>query len=196
MPAYMGVLETDMLRSLGSRLFLITLLSCACGLHDSRAEGPSEYQVKAAFLYNFVKFVEWPPTVGEQRGPIAMCVIGKDPFGEELVNVVEGKKVNGRPVAIRKINDLAAAASCHVLFVSASESSRLPEITRAVRVWSVLTVGEWPTFIERGGIVNFLMEGHRVRFQINAKAADEAGLKISSKLLQLAAPAPDVKGKN
>ncbi|HTM49610.1 MAG TPA: YfiR family protein [Bryobacteraceae bacterium] len=177
-----------------SRQLLPLVLACVQLAPAGAAEALSEYQVKAAFLYNFVKFVEWPATVAEQRGSIVMCVIGKDPFGDALTNVVEGKKVNGRGIEIRKITEVAAAASCHVLFISGSENARLPEITKAVRVWSVLTVGEYPKFTQQGGIVNFLMDGHRVRFQINARAAVDAGLKISSKLMELSVP--DSKGKS
>jgi hypothetical protein len=176
-----------------ARQFLPLVLACAQLAPAGAAEVMPEYQVKAAFLYNFVKFVEWPATVAEQRGPVVICVIGKDPFGASLTNVVDGKKVNGRGIEVRKITEVAAAVSCHVLFVSESENARLPEITKAVRVWSVLTVGECPKFIQQGGIVNFLMDGHRVRFQINAKAAGDAGLKISSKLMELSAS--DNKGK-
>lgn len=187
---------TCMLPRLLFRLAFAALLICASAYTDSPVPGPSEYQVKAAFLYNFVKFVEWPVTADEPQGPIVMCVIGKNPFGNELVRAVEGKRVNGRPMVVRHVTAPGAAMSCHVLFVSSSESGRSTEIANAVRVWSVLTVGESEGFTERGGMVGFLMDGQRVRFQINLKAAVEAGLKISSKLLQLAAPASGNRGKN
>ncbi len=183
-----------MQRSLAYRVILAALLFRASLFADTPVQGPSEYQVKAAFLYNFVKFVEWPAAISEQQGPVVMCVIGKDPFGDSLVRAVEGKKVNGRPLEVRQIAGPGAAISCHVLFVSSSESGRINEISSAVRVWSVLTVGEGERFTERGGMIAFVMEGQRVRFQINLKVATEAGLKVSSKLLLLAAPAN--KGKN
>ncbi len=182
-----------MQQSLAHRVILIAVLFRASTFADA-IQGPSEYQVKAAFLYNFVKFVEWPAALPEQQGPVVMCVIGKDPFGDVLVRAVEGKKVNGRPMEVRQIAGAGAAISCHVLFVSPSESSRFTEIANAVRVWSVLTVGEGERFTERGGMIAFVMEGQRVRFQINLKVATEAGLKVSSKLLLLAAPAN--RGKN
>jgi hypothetical protein len=185
-----------MLQRLSFRLLVTALLSCASAYPDNPAQRASENDVKAAFVYNFVKFVEWPGTVAEQRGPVVMCVMGKDPFGDSLRRAVDGRKVNGRPIAVRQINDVRAVVSCHVLFVSASESAHTPEIVRAVLAWSILTVGEGEQFIERGGMVAFLMKGDRVQFQINAKAASEAGLKISSKLLLLAAPGPGNKGKN
>jgi hypothetical protein len=164
--------------------------------HAQDASHPSEYQVKAAFLYNFVKFVDWPATPAGKEEPIGLCVLGKDPFGGALEHVIEGKTVNGRPLAIRRIGDIAAARSCQVLFVSGSEVGRVSEIIQAVHAWSVLTVSEIDRFSQRGGIITFLMEGQRVRFQINSKAAASAGLKISSKLLQLAVVRPEEKEKD
>jgi hypothetical protein len=172
------------------------MLVCTGAHAENPAQGPSEYQVKAAFLYNFVKFVEWPETPVVQEGAILLCMLGKDPFGGALERVVEGKTVNGRPLVIRRIGDIAAARSCQVLFVSASEAGRVSEITRAVRGWNVLTVSEIDRFSERGGIITFLMEGQKVRFQINPKTAASAGLKISSKLLQLAVVRPEEKEKD
>jgi hypothetical protein len=159
-------------------------------------QGPSEYQVKAAFLYNFVKFVDWPATPAEQEGPIELCVLGKDPFAGALERVVDGKTVNGRPLVIRRIGDIATVRTCHVLFVSASEAARVTEILKAARAGSVLTVSEIDRFSERGGIITFLMEGQRVRFRINPKMAAAAGLRISSKLLQLAVIRPEDKEKD
>jgi hypothetical protein len=180
-------------RTIGTSLLAVAMLVCARAHADDAPQGPSEYQVKAAFLYNFVKFIDWP---AGQEGPIELCVLGKDPFGGAIERVIAGKAVNGRPLAIRRIGDIAAARTCQVLFVSASEASRVSEITKAVHTWSVLTVSEIDRFSERGGIVTFLMEGQRVRFQINPKAAASAGLKISSKLLQLAVVRPEDKEKD
>ena len=183
-------------RTIRASLLAVAMLVSTRAHAEEAPQGPSEYQVKAAFLYNFLKFVDWPATPAEQMGPIELCVLGKDPFGGALERVVDGKTVNGRPLTIRRIGDIAAARSCHVLFVSASEAGRVREITKAVHTWSVLTVSEIDRFSERGGIVTFLMEGQRVRFRINPKAAASAGLKISSKLLQLAVVRPEDKEKD
>ena len=172
------------------------MLVCPRASAGNEPPTPSEYQVKAAFLYNFVKFIEWPATPANQEGPIELCVLGKDPFGGAIERVIDGKSVNGRPLAIRRISDVAAARACHVLFVSASEAGRVSEITKAVRTWSVLTVSEIDRFSERGGIITFLMEGQRVRFRINSKIAATAGLQISSKLLQLALVRPEDKERD
>ena len=174
-------------------LVAVAMLVCTHAVAEN-AQGPSEYQVKAAFIYNFVKFVDWP--VIRNEGPIEICVLGKDPFGGAIERVVEGKIVNGRPFVIRRIGEIAAARSCHVLFVNRSEAGRVSLIAKATRAWNVLTVSDVDQFCERGGIIAFLMEGRRVRFQINPKMAAAAGLTISSKLLQLAVVRPEDKEKN
>jgi hypothetical protein len=180
-------------RTVRTSLLAVAILVCPRARAENPPQAPSEYQVKAAFLYNFVKFVDWPATPAAQDGPIELCVLGKDPFGGALERVIEGKTVNGRPLAIRRIGDIATARSCHVLFVSASETGRVGEIVKAVHTWSVLTVSDIDRFSERGGIIGFLMEGQRVRFRINPKVAASAGLRISSKLLQLAVVKPEDK---
>jgi len=181
-------------RIVGTSLLTAAMLVCTHASAENAAQGPSEYQVKAAFLYNFVKFVDWP--AARKEGPIELCVLGKDPFGGALERVVEGKSVNGRPLVIRRIGDIAAARSCHVLFVSRSEAGRVSLIAKKVHAWNVLTVSDVDRFCERGGIITFLMEGQRVRFRINTKMAATAGLTISSKLLQLAVVKPEDKEKD
>ncbi len=174
------------------RLLALALLACAAG-YAASASPPTEYQVKAAFLYNFVKFVEWPGT--PQTGPITVCVLGKDPFEGELERATDGKTVNGRSLTVRHLTDPAAAHTCQVLFVSSSETARAPELIRKLSGMSVLTVSDMDRFSDLGGIINFLMDGQRVRFRINQSAAERASLKISSKLLQLGVP-PDDKNKD
>ena len=175
-------------------LLALAMLVCAWARAENAAQGPSEYQVKATFLYNFVKFIDWP--VVRNDGPIELCVLGKDPFAGAIERETEGKTVNGRPFAIRRIGDIAAARSCHVLFVSRSEAGRASLIAKTVHAWNVLTVSDVDRFCERGGIIALLMDGQRVRFEINSKMAAVAGLKISSKLLQLAVVRPEGKEKN
>jgi len=126
----------------------MALLTSTLAWAETSAQGPSEYQVKAAFLYNFVKFVEWPAAAIDPQEPITLCVLGKDPFGDALSRAIEGKSVNGHRIATRRIAEAAKAQSCHVLFVSASESGRAAEIIRAVRSWNVLTVSEIDRFLD------------------------------------------------
>lgn len=146
---------------------------------------PTEYQVKAAFLYNFGRFVEWPP---QPRPPSAftICVLGKDPFGPVLDELIKDKSIQGMKPVARRLERVEDAGDCRILFISSSEDARLPHILATLRGRSVLTVGEAERFAHRGGMINFRLEGSKVRFEINPDAAEQAGLTISSQLLKLA----------
>jgi hypothetical protein len=157
----------------------------------ARAQGNqiSEYQVKAAFLFNFVKFVEWPSdSFPAAETPIIIGVFGTNPFGGDLDAVIHNKTVNNRPIEIRQLHLMSECTNCHVLFISGMVKKRVGEVLSTVGNASVLTVGESDGFTEAGGIINFVREGNKFRFQINAEAAKKAKLKISSKLLGLALP--------
>jgi hypothetical protein len=160
-------------------------------------DAPSEYQVKAAFLLNFARFVEWPATAFSTASePFVIGIVGMDPFGGAMDQVVSGKTVNGRPIAVRRVSDPAALRACHVVFFATSDPRRLNEIAGPATSPGILTVGEAEGFAERGGMINFVVENNHVRFEINPAAASRAGLKISSKLLQLAIIVRDAtKGK-
>lgn len=149
---------------------------------------PSEYQIKAAFLFNFAKFVEWPAKAfATPTSPLIIGVLGDNPFGDDLERTVRGKSVNNHPLVIReKLVSITDATNCHVIFISSSESKQVPELLDAVRNTSVLTVSEMEHFTDAGGMINFVLEANKIRFQINDDAAKKAGLKISSKLLSLA----------
>ncbi|HEU5123058.1 MAG TPA: YfiR family protein [Verrucomicrobiae bacterium] len=152
---------------------------------------PTEYQLKAAFLFNFAKFVDWPSAAfTNSAAPLVIGVLGQDPFGKDLENTVRNKNISGRSIVARTVGSIPDARQCHILFISNSESKRLREILEGLRGASVLTVGENEKFFVSGGMVNFVVEGRKIRFQINDAAAKAAGLKISSKLLSLALPAP------
>jgi uncharacterized protein (UPF0548 family) len=156
-------------------------------IHPASAQAPSEYQVKAAFLFNFVKFVEWPAGVGGgDPGSLRVCVIGEDPFGNALPGVMKGKSFQGRPFEVHHVSSGQEARSCQVLFVSSSEQRNVRSLLRSLQGASVLTVGDTPDDARQGCIIGFLLEDNRVRFEINVKAADLANLKISAKLLSLA----------
>lgn len=145
----------------------------------------SEYQLKAAFVYNFTKFIDWP---GESvRGPtFQMCVLGQNPFGSELTHLTAGKAIGGHPVQVLTVSNVHLARSCQVVFVSASENAHMKEILSGLRGSSVLTVADTQGFVDSGGIIELLVEDDRVRFEVNLDAANEARLKISAKLLSLA----------
>jgi hypothetical protein len=146
------------------------------------ADGPSEYQVKAAFLYNFAKFVEWP---SPPQTAIELCVVGEDPFGKILEDTVQGKTINGQPMVVRRLKAGEVPRNCQIAFVNAPEREAR-SILDALRGAHTLTVGESPSFAQDGGIINFVLKDNRVQFEINIDAAEQARLKISSKLLSLA----------
>lgn len=167
------------------------LTASVFGLWAGRAQAQSrmalEYQVKAAFLYNFARFVEWPTDAFAQTGnSIIVGLIGKDPFGMVLDEALRSKVVHQRKIVVRRFQRLEDVGECHVLFVSASEEPQLGNILKSVGGASILTVGDMDGFAERGGIIGFRKQDNKVRFEINADAAAHAGLKISSQLLKLA----------
>jgi hypothetical protein len=186
--ALLGDTGTRLSRLLRAVVTVLALLSlCAAGATVSGAEEPSEYQIKAAFLLNFIRFVEWPEEAFKSAtDPLVVGILGKDPFDGALEQIVSNKTVNGRAVVIRRISDAGAARSCHVVFLAASETRRMSDVTSTVVSRGLLIVGESDGFAERGGMINFIVQENHVRFQINPAAAARAGLKVSSKLLQLA----------
>jgi hypothetical protein len=155
------------------------------------AELPKEYEVKAAFLYNFAKFVTWPETAfSSPEAPLVIGVLGKDPFGKILDNTLRGKKIGAREIHIERYASIAAIRSPHMLFVGNSELATLPEIVDACRAKPILLVGDMEDFAHEGGVVNFYIEKANVRFAINVDAAKKAQLQISSQLLKLAKVLP------
>jgi len=153
----------------------------------AQAKTANEYQVKAEFLYNFVKFVDWPPsafTGPNQR--LAICVYGRDPFGTALEDALLGKTIGDRQVSLVRATQFQDLVGCHVVFVSASEREPTADLAGRLKGRPVLLVGESDGFAASGGTIQFTIEDNRVHFVINPDAADRAGLKISSKLLALA----------
>ena len=152
-----------------------------------QAQSSSEYQVKAAFLYNFAKFVDWPgEAFSDGSAPLVIGVIGNDPFGGALDSAINGKNIGGRRLTVRRLKWGQDLRSCHILFISSSERQRLPQIIQSLRGSSVLTVGDMGQFNQQGGMINFILEASKVRFEINSRGAGQAQLRISSKLLALA----------
>ena len=153
----------------------------------ARDKTPSEHQLKAAFLLNFTKFIEWPPSPQQDPDlPMIIGIIGTDPFGAILDDLIAGQQVHGRMLEIRRLSRKDSIPSCQILFISASEKRRMRDILDRVEPMGVLTVSEVKGFPEMGGMINFTVEKSRIRFQINQDAAERASLKISSKLLRLA----------
>jgi hypothetical protein len=150
-------------------------------------DSPSEYQLKAAFVYNFAKFVDWPPNAySGPQSPFAICILGDDPFGSLIDTALRGKTIADHPVVVRREKDAAAARRCQIVFISASEKRRLPEILEALKGANALIVGDFDGFATSGGAIELTLQDSHIRFAINPTAADSAGLRISSKLLALA----------
>jgi YfiR/HmsC-like len=165
-------------------LFCLPLLAFAEGSRASRA---SEYQLKAAFLFSFAKFIEWPPdTFPDAAAPFRICVLANDPVIAEVQQVIGKKTINGRSVTISSVRTPEEARACHILFLSAAANSKSPAFLKALRGARVLTAGEVPEFCEWGGVVNFIRSGDHIHFELNPRAAEAAGLQVSSRLLRLA----------
>jgi hypothetical protein len=153
----------------------------------AQASPTVEYQVKAAFLLNFAKFVEWPSDAFQsEKAPILFCVFRHDPFGSALDEILQGKTINNREVLARRINDPPDLKSCQLVFLSEPEDSHLPEVLSSLKSTSALVVGESDRFAERGGGIQFFLEEKRLRFAVNVDAVQKARLTVSSKLLALA----------
>jgi hypothetical protein len=161
-------------------LWLAAAFALAPGLHAQSA-AQREYEIKAAYLYNFIKYVDWPSS----GDTITIGVLGYDPFGTALAPL-NGKTVKGRRLLIKHLDSVRDAQQCHIIFVSSSEKQRLQEIFESLKSARVLTVGETQGFADGGGIINFIEENNKIRFEINAEAARRTGLNISSELLKLA----------
>lgn len=186
---------------------MVLVLALSVGLIASQARAESaqsrEYQIKAAFIYNFTKFVDWPAEkMADANEPIIIGIIGKDPFGRAF-EAIEDKQVKDRGIVVRRFERfeeigksdkdkaklgrrIETLRKCHLLFICSSEKNNLAKITTALKDYPVLTIGETAGFVEAGGIVELLVEQRKVRFEVNLTAAKRAKLKIRSKLLRLA----------
>jgi hypothetical protein len=171
------------------RLFLSLL--AAMGLTTppairAQAETTSEYQLKAAFLFNFVKFVDWPADAFRKDAPIRICLIGNDPFGISLDHIVQDKSINDRQLVVFRSIRSEDVVGCHLVFLASSDAGRFPVVFEKLKASSTLIVGESQNFALAGGTIQFFLEDNKVRFYINIDAAERAHLKVSSKLLALA----------
>jgi len=157
-------------------------------LFTSKAVGQAidEYQVKAGFVSSFARFVEWPPEAFKSpHEPFAICVLGQNPFGQTLSGLVAGKALGEHALELREISDVRAAGGCHILFISSSERLRFRSILASLEAQSVFSIGDTNDFIAEGGVANLRVENGRVRIEINARAAKEKNLRISSRLMSL-----------
>jgi YfiR/HmsC-like/TonB-dependent Receptor Plug Domain len=144
-------------------------------------------ETSTAFLYNFAKFIDWPPSsFATPQSPFAICILGKDPFGSAIDDTLGGKVVGERPVVVQRSREPEEVRHCQIVFVGASEKNRLPDIIASLQKGNVLIVGETDRFADSGGTIQLTLEENHVHFAINTDAAEMAGLRISSKLLALA----------
>jgi YfiR/HmsC-like len=156
------------------------------GVAVAQSGGFSEYDVKAAFLYNFGKFIEWPTNAfSSTNAPLVIGVYGESPFGRNLADVVRGRRIQGHPVIARSVS-LDDLGDCQILFICQSERNNIKDVLKALDHSAVLTVTENMDLSQSGVIINFIIQDERVRFEIDNTAAEKVGLKISSKLLILA----------
>jgi hypothetical protein len=180
-----------MRRQLLWRVFLTACLTAA-GLPTTRTaeaqqSGFAEPEVKAVFLFNFAQFVQWPdPAFENGRSPFVIGVLGDDPFGQALDDVVKGEMVNGRRIAVERYRRVEDVKVCHILFVGPSDAAQYGHILANLGGRPILTVGDTEGFVSSGGVIRFLSEQNHVRFRVNLDAAKAAGLTISSNLLRSA----------
>ena len=179
--------------SCGGKLLAATRLLLAAAVmfvaparaHAQQA-APQEFQIKAVFLFNFLQFVEWPSAAfADVNEPIRIGVLGEDPFGSALDEAVHNETIRNRTLVIQRSRRLEDLQNCHLIYISRSERAHVDEILAGINRDPVLTVGDIDGFARRGGVINFYLEGKRVRFEFNAAAAQQRGLKMSSQLLSL-----------
>lgn len=181
-------------RPRGTRVCLASALSALAafialdfGAAEVRGKLTREYDLKAAFLFNFGQFVEWPPEAfPESSSPFVMCILGDDPFGKSLDEIVAQEAIRNRRIVVRRHRDVQEISTCHILYVSASETPRLNHILATLGGRHILTVGETDLFTTHNGIIQFLIVENRLRLRINVEAARMAKLSISSQLLRQA----------
>ena len=176
---------------------LLGLFAAVAAGSSSRAsalERP-EHEVKAAFLYNFGKYVRWPKSEPGPDGEFVIAILGVDPFGASLDDIVRGNRIDNKPVSVRRVTTLNEADGCEVLYVSASEEARVDGILAAAAKAPILTVSDMPRFVERGGMIGLVMANRRMQFEVNAEAAERAGLMLGSQLMRLARTVVDARAR-
>ncbi len=176
-----------LLRSHAAGLLLCAFASFSALNAQAPPPPPTEYEVQAAYLSNFGRFVEWPARAGaNERDPFYVCVLGTDPFGTLLDAALKGETIGSAPMAARRITSAADAANCRIVFVNSTKDSELKGILATLKSFKALTVSDTFNFTRQGGMIQFVLDGNRVRFEINLAAAQGAGLTLSSQLLKVA----------
>jgi hypothetical protein len=168
------------------RRLRLALLLVPAFVAGAGAQAGLEYEVKAAFLYNFMRFVEWPSESPRVEEPFRVCLAGDDPFGGGLERTIGSDQIDGRPIVVERVPIAGVSARCQIVFVPNSQTANAAAVLRALGTSPVLTVGESSGFLQAGGMVNLIVEAGHVRFDVNVAPATARGLKISSKLLRIA----------
>ena len=163
---------------------IVVLLLAVLAAPVASRQPSLEYDVKAAFVLNFVRYVEWPAS--ERTPPLRICVLQANPFGNRLEAVMNGEQWQGGAIDVRVVPDLRRGSDCHLVYVPAAATARFVGASAALGSRPVLTVGEHERFLDQGGMIRLFVEENRVRFSVNQRAADAAGLLVSSRLLRLA----------
>jgi hypothetical protein len=175
---------------------LVALLAACLLPVSARAEATPEYKLKAAYLFNFARFAKWPTNAfATADSPLVIGVLGDNPFDGELEKLVAGRPVGGRAVVVKQVANFEDAKACQVVFIPASEQANLQRHLETLRGAPVLTIGESPELLDAGGVIRFLIEEKKIRFEINKGQADGAGLQLDSQLLNLAKTVRDDAGK-
>ena len=190
----MAFLSASFRRRVSALPLLLAWLALA-GPAPAAPPAPTEAQLKAVFLFNFAQFVEWPETAfPDERAPLVIGVLGDDPFGAYLDELVKNEQVGERPLVVRRYRRPQEAGGCHILFVGRNQAVHFDRLGAELPDRTVLTVGDTDTFNRLGGMVRFVNEGGKIRLRINVEAAKAAGLTISSKLLRWATIVTQEKG--
>ncbi len=168
----------------GALAVVIGVLTAFCASETSL---PKEQQVKAAFVFNFAKFVDWPAQrFASTNAPLTIGVLAPSTMGAALAEVIQGRNINGRPLVVQVVDTPEAARTVHVLVCTASDDGKVRQLLPTLANAGVLTVGETDLFAQTAGMIRFITEGDRVRFEVNVAAAEEAGLHVSAQLQKLA----------
>jgi len=171
------------------RIFILATVATVCFLTAyplAQQPRPTESQVKAAYVFNFGKFVSWQGAQVETQDSFKICILGKDPFGSVMESTVSGEQIGGKKITLERLSKVPDDPVCSVLFISSAEEGRLEAILAAARPLNILTVSDMPHFAERGGIIGMVMQQDRVRFEVNRWAAEQSRLALSSELLKVA----------
>jgi hypothetical protein len=166
---------------------LVLLMFCSPDLITAQTNTQSEYKVKAIFLYNFTRFIDWPNNAfASNEEPFKIGIVGTDPFGVYLEETVRGEKVSGRSIVVERYKNMKEIKNCHMLYINVTNQRDIKNIVTSVGEKKTLTISENPEFVKWGGMIRIYSDDNKIRIQINDAAARKAGIKISAKLLNVA----------